>query len=150
MIAKRPKKERAIPREEVKAGKIEKEKPKGPPSQTTLRNKADRLAGAFCRSLGRCEAEGEFGMCCSNRLEWAHCKSRGIKYLRHDPLNCFCLCNVHHREFTKHPDLWKDFVEKVRPGTWQRLNDLLIEQKQKRLKPDYEYWIDYYERRKVA
>lgn len=125
---------------------IEKPKAKNA-SARTLMLRADKLAGAACRALGRCEACDLFGLCCSNRLEWAHLKSRGIKYLRHDPLNCVCLCNIHHRFFTGHPDLFRDFIEDLKPGTWQRLNNLLIEQKEKSLKPDYEYWIDYYTRK---
>ncbi len=133
-----------------KAAKKREDRKNGKVFTKDLENKADQLAGKWCRSHGRCEAEGEHGLRCSDRLEWCHLKSRGYGYIKHDPLNFMCMCNTHHRFFGCQPDLFTDFVDRVRPGTWDRLNALLIEQKQKRLKPDYAYWIDYYKRQEAA
>lgn len=121
----------------------------GMPSANDLIEQADELAGVYCRSVGRCEAEGHSGMKCGGQLQWAHIKSRAHKYIRHDPLNFMCLCVRCHQTFTMNPDLWVRAVEAIRPGTWGRLNALLIEQKERRLKPDYEYWIDFYTRNPV-
>lgn len=115
-----------------------------------LRKEADKLARTYCKRDGVCQAQGYRGRKCSGRLEWAHCKGRDEMQIRHHPDNCFCLCWAHHMYFTSHPDHWKDWVEEQRPGLWQRMDDLLIEASEKRLKPDYEYWIDYYKQRVVA
>lgn len=136
MIQKKPKKEPRIP----------KEKPPKKRSAKSLMTEADNLARAFCKREGCCAARG-YQFTCSGRLEWAHLKSRKLKYIRHDPLNCLPLCWAHHDYFTAHPDLWTGFVAVTFPDRWQRLNDLLIEQRQKRLKPDYLYWIDFYKKR---
>jgi hypothetical protein len=131
--------------EKAKIPKTSSGKPK-PVKRSTLENKADVLARAYCKSIGYCEAHGAHGIRCSERLEWAHCKSRAKDYIKHDPLNCFCLCWSHHKFFTEHPDHWYKWVETARPGTWDRLNALLIEQRNGLLKADYEYWIDFYTR----
>lgn len=99
-------------------------KPKAKSSKW-YRNKCDELAGLLCRSKGRCEAEGYGGIRCSDRLEWAHCKSRRFIAIRHDKLNSLCLCNAHHRHFTEHPDHWTSFVEQTFPGRWDYLNERL-------------------------
>lgn len=116
-------------------------------SQKTLKLKADKLAGEACRSRGHCEAFGwiqEWSAKphkCSGRLEWAHLKSRGICSIRHDPKNCVCLCNICHRHFTQNPDLFKKFIDWLDADRWDYLN----EQMQLHKKPDYGYWIKFYE-----
>lgn len=125
-------------------------------SKKTLKAKADKLAGQSCRARGYCESAAWFGRNedpenpiwseqrrhqCSNRLEWAHIKSRGYCSIRHDPKNCVCLCNICHRYFTQNPDEWKRFIDWLDPDRWDYLNKQLWQQKNK---PDYQFWIDYY------
>lgn len=112
------------------------------PSKTTLKKKADKLAGEACRSKGYCEAYEwpERVYACSQRLEWAHIKSRGICSIRHDPKNCVCLCNICHRYFTQNPDKFKSFIDWLDSERWDYLN----KEMQKQMKPDYEKWIEYY------
>lgn len=132
-------------------------------SKKTLKAKADKLAGQACREKGYCEAHewvqkfmfgidndpqsethGHLvfkGHRCSNRYEWAHIKSRGICSIRHDPKNCVCLCNICHRYFTQNPDRFKHFIDWLDPDRWDYLNEQMCLHK----KPDYEYWIDYYQ-----
>jgi heterodisulfide reductase subunit B len=133
MITKKPKREPRIP----------KDKPRKPSAKSLL-IKADKLARAYCHSTGQCEAKGLTPYKCSDRLEWCHIKSRNHKTIRHDPLNFICMCNTCHRYFTENPDMWYHAIEILRPGAWDRLNALV----QEGLKPDYSYWIDYYQRQK--
>jgi hypothetical protein len=115
---------------------------KSKPKQSTLKSKADSLAAAFCKKERRCQAQGQEGIRCSDRMEWAHLKSRSHGHIRHDPLNALCLCNTHHRFYTNHPDLWVEFVEREFPGRWEFLNRRLQETHGK--KPDYAAWIEFY------
>lgn len=112
------------------------------PSKKTLTAKLDNAARAYCKSHAgeKCQARGEAGLRCSQRLEWCHLKSRGIKIVRWNPDNALCMCNVHHRYFTQHPDRWYEFVEKKYPGRWDELNKIANSGQ----KPDYGYWLEYY------
>lgn len=140
---------------------IPKPKPKKV-SKSTLSKKADNLAGEACRARGYCEArdwarnddkrtqfeawqeEGYSGVLkrnrCSDRLEWAHIKSRSRKNIRWEPWNCVCLCNQCHRFFTQHPDLWTKFIDDYDPFRWDYLNKRLMDGD----KPNPEYWIQFY------
>jgi len=115
-------------------------------SKATLGKKADKLAGIACRERGYCESQSWVkshaikNHRCSNRLEWAHIKSRGIRSIRWDEKNCVCLCNTCHRYFTQNPDEWKRFIDWLDPDRWDYLN----EQMQMHKKPDPEYWIEFY------
>ena len=113
--------------------------------RTTVCNKLDALAREFCKRVQKCEAHHFDGECAGN-LEWCHLKTRSHKGIRHNPLNFICMCSRHHRLFTSHPDWFYNFIEENYPGRWQRLNDLLIEAKEKNLKPDYDYWLEFYRR----
>lgn len=116
-------------------------------SKKTLKAKADKLAGQDCRDRGYCEAEAWIKLkavkkhSCSARLEWAHIKSRSAVSIRHDPKNCVCLCNICHRYFTQNPDEFYRFIDWLDPDRWDYLN----EQWRTHRKPDYEYWIAYYQ-----
>jgi len=123
-----------------KVGKAKAHKKKT--SAASLLARADKLAGAYIRARGVCEAADYPGCQCGGLLAWAHLKSRMHKTIRHDPLNAVCLCYRCHRFFTREPDLWTKFIEERYPGRWQRLNDIL----QEKGRPDYEYWIGYYKR----
>ena len=117
-------------------------------SQTTLRNKADKLAGEACRSKGYCEAEQWMrneGRTCEGRLEWAHVKKRHHLQIRHHPDNCKCLCNKCHWYFTNNEDRWVRFLDDTSPGLLDRLHKLNRELTGS--KPDYAKWIEYYEHR---
>jgi hypothetical protein len=132
--------------------KVEKPKEKVR-SVAAIQREADRLAAAFCKSVGRCEAMGWVAPdgsanACSERYEWAHVKSRGQLFLRHNPRNSFSLCNVCHRRFTEHPDHWYRFVEDTRPGTWDYLNAQIKERRDCKVKMPlrevYADWIGFY------
>jgi hypothetical protein len=97
------------------------------------KNKCDILAQKICVSGGTCSAQG-YGFDCSTQLQWAHLKSRRFAVIRHDPKNSTCLCAAHHRFFTDHPDLWRDFIEEMFPGRWAYLNERLREN----VKVDYQ------------
>lgn len=108
-------------------------------SRTSLRDEADKHAVAYCRAFGACAAYGYNAKdCppreCGDRIEWAHVKSRGEEYIRHWPENALPLCNGHHRFFTGHPDAWYRFVETVRPGLWDRLNGVLNDRRDAKVK----------------
>lgn len=120
-------------------------KPKRKTKQSTLKNQADKYARDFVmkRDLDCVAANFELlgrVIHCTDRCEWAHLKSRSHATIRHDPRNAVKLCWAHHKFFTNHPDLWTQFIEKLYPGRWQELNVVL----QRRVKPDYQFWIDYY------
>jgi len=87
------------------------------------------LARKVCLSVGSCEAAGwEWNgkvYSCSDRLEWAHVKSRRHISIKYDPENATCLCNTHHKFFTQHPDQWFKFIETKYPGRWDSLNEKL-------------------------
>lgn len=119
------------------------------PSVKTLRNKADRLAAAYCKRAGSCAASGHVGrlgaISCSGRIEWAHLKSRGHLSIRHDPRNAMPLCHAHHRWFTLNPDEWVAFAERRDPGVWDYLNHSLNSRPRKPLREVFESWIRFYE-----
>ena len=98
--------------------------------QAFYKNKCDALAQKRCVSLGYCEA-CEYGHPkapdCKGLLSWCHLKSRRFAILRHDPKNSVCMCAAHHRFFTDHPDLFRDFIEEKFPGRWAYLNVRLQE-----------------------
>ncbi len=144
---KSPEEQKAY-RDKINARNRERRKNGDIPRKDLLK-KADKLARTYCKRDEQCQAQGYRGIKCSPRLEWAHCKGRDEMQIRHHPDNCFCLCWAHHAFFTSHPNLWTQWVEEQRPGLWQRMDDLLIEATAKRLKPDYEYWIDFYQRQGV-
>lgn len=123
-----------------------------PPKNWELCLKADELARAYFHSHGECLAAGyEYNgkmYQCSRRFEWCHIKSSRHRTIRHSPLNAVCMCNTHHRLFTEHPDLWTAFIEEKFPGRWDHLNAVLLEGG----KPDYQYYIDFYQKelKKIA
>lgn len=127
-------------------------KPKKKTTASSLRAKADRLAREACVSRGVCEAAAWPGIQnkCSGRLEWAHIKSRGPAYysIRHDPLNCVCLCSLHHRWFHSEPDKFYRFIEWIDAGRWDYLNSKLNERSscghRMPLADVYRSWIDHY------
>lgn len=107
--------------------------------------KLDALAGAACRERGYCEAHSwkqstGFTFKCSSRMEWAHIKSRGYRVIRHDPLNCVCLCNICHRFFTQNPNRFTEFINWLDPERWSYLEKKLL------TKTDYDYWLVFYAR----
>ena len=107
------------------------------PSAKTLTAKLDALARAHCiaNACGKCLRCGGRG-----RLEWCHLKSRGYKAIRWNPANSAALCCQCHRYFTMNPDLWREFMERLRPGIWGILNKIL----QRKEKPDYAGWLAFY------
>lgn len=140
--------------------KARKQKPK----YKLLEAKADRLAREACVSVGKCMACGtpvwfdqhidsedkrkiRSILKCSGRFEWCHLVSRGVRSLRHDPENCVCLCNIHHRFFTQQPAAFTDFMESINPGVWERLAMKQWGGKKEPLENIYQRWIDYYEGR---
>ena len=67
------------------------------PTKTKLRNKCDKLVGALCRSLGKCEICGN-----TENLQWCHFITRAVIKLRYLPKNYACLCSGCH--FKAHDD----------------------------------------------
>lgn len=113
--------------------------------QRTLKARADVLAAAWCKKDGiclACHCGVEGGS--DGRLEWAHLKSRGEACIRHEPSNAVPLCHAHHFRFTKHPDEWYEFIERVFPGRWAHLRDMVRNHKETNTKTDYQFWIDWY------
>ena len=152
--------------------KARKQKPK----YKLLEAKADRLAREACVSAAKCMACGtpvwfdrhlsdginpedwedpcpsdlrkiRVILNCSGRFEWCHLVSRGVRSLRHDPENCVCLCNIHHRFFTQQPAAFTAFMESINPGVWERLAMKQWGGKKEPLENIYQRWIDYYEGR---
>jgi hypothetical protein len=121
----------------------------GKPRQKSLQAKADKLCREyFKRTCMVCEAADSpivdgLKVPTGGHLEWAHLKSRRHGVIRHDPLNWMALSWATHAFMTCQPDIFTKFVEQRYPGRWQRLNDLLAEG----TKPDYEFWISFYERK---
>jgi len=96
-------------------------------SKKYLRNKADKLVGAKCRSLGKCEFCGE-----KKTLQWSHFISRAIIKLRYDPRNYACLCySCHYLKGHMHPKWFTDQWEKLRG----RGITLKLEQESNQLEP---------------
>lgn len=107
------------------------------------KREADRRLAAFCRRRdgGRCQVPG----CGSTyRLEWAHLIRRArAPSLRWTPDNATTLCHRHHAYFTHAGDgVWRDFVEEVLPGRWERLRQL----ERYTGRPDLEAILDLYGR----
>ena len=136
--------------------KTAKKKPKKKaPSKTSLRNKADKLCRAWFHAAEECVACKEViitgvpgaRLFCSGNLEWCHLVSRSVGVLRHHPLNAIPMCSAHHRYFTQRPLEFWEFVEKTMPGRSQRLKDLELEIRTSNSKPDYEFWIAWYQKR---
>lgn len=144
MLQKSTKKPR-IPKSNVPGANRMRKTKAGKPRQKSLCAKADKLCREYFQKTAKeCEAKGAivcgFPIPHSERLEWAHLKSRRHKTIRHHPLNYMALSWAAHAFFTCHPDLFTVFVEQKYPGRWERLNDLLKEGS----KPDYEYWVSFY------
>jgi hypothetical protein len=124
----------------------------GSASWKTLERKADDLARKYCVRAGQCAANGHItgGKVhrCSDSLEWCHLKSRGVAALRHNPDNAVCLCNVHHRYFTMHPDEWYRFIESNYPGRWDDLKSheeaMHTAFKVKFKEQVFKHWIEFY------
>lgn len=55
--------------------------------KTSLRKRCDKLVGAMCRAIGRCEICGK-----TQNLQWCHFVTRARIHLRYEPLNYACLC----------------------------------------------------------
>ena len=79
------------------------------PTKTSLRNKADKLAGQLCRSKGKCEHCGK-----TETLQWCHIHSRSLGKLRYDERNCVCLCASCHAHFHSKPLEFTQFIGKVK------------------------------------
>ena len=134
--------------------KTAKKKPKKKaPSKTSLRNKADKLCRAWFHAAEECVAckvpisQAPACFSCGGNLEWCHLVSRSVGVLRHHPLNAIPMCSAHHRYFTQRPLEFWEFVEKTMPGRSQRLKDLEREIRTSYSKPDYEFWIAWYQNR---
>lgn len=66
---------------------------------------------------------------CHGELECCHVKTRSYKMLRVEPLNVVSMCSRHHAWFTMNPASFGDFMEKLRPGNEDFLNELIRERK---------------------
>ena len=76
-------------------------------TKKSLRAKADRIVGTWCRSLGYCEkCNSQIGLC------WCHIITRSILKLRYEEKNNLCLCNSCHKHFHNKPLEFSDFVRK--------------------------------------
>ena len=135
-------------------------KPRKAPGKATgssLTRKAEKLARNAClENCGhRCMAAGRFGVECAPRiaagrvwpfLEWCHLQSRGMgggDRLKFHPENCIALCGAHHKWFTSHDLTFRQFIEEIWPGRWDKLAEL------ERILPrgsgnDSKFWADYY------
>lgn len=107
------------------------------PTKKTLKRNCKEQFNAWVRGSGVCVAKGERGIECSNRLECCHLKSCGIEILRFDQRNVVPMCNLHHRHYTEHADHWTEFIDRLLPGLWNELDDLLVEHRDKLGKTDY-------------
>jgi 5-methylcytosine-specific restriction endonuclease McrA len=56
-----------------------------------------------------------------DRLQCAHIISRSYKAIRVDPDNAIALCQSCHVRFTHRPLEWRDFIDEMWPGRWDRL-----------------------------
>ena len=89
------------------------------PSRGTLRNKADRIAGAKVRARGYCQGAWYERVQCGGPLEWCHIVSRSNYRLRWEPLNALCMCAGHHRWFTTNPLAWAEYVRTQFPENYE-------------------------------
>lgn len=112
---------------------------------STLRRKCDELMSLWVRRSNVCMAHGEQGISCSNRLETCHLKSRNNLIVRFEPMNVVPMCNLHHRFYTEHPDLWTKFVESRFPGLWDGINERILQARKDGEKVDYSYWLTFYQ-----
>lgn len=78
---------------------------------------ADKLVGTFIKTRDRACLH------CGKRddLEWAHIRSRGMKFIRYDLDNSVALCRGHHFYFTRNPGAWDLWVEERWPGKLSEL-----------------------------
>ena len=79
------------------------------PAKKALRNKADKLTGAMCRSKGKCEFCGK-----TEELQWAHFITRGVIKLRYEPKNYACLCAGCHFRGHEHPKWFSDEWDRLK------------------------------------
>lgn len=85
---------------------------------STNKEAATRLHSLIVRSIGRCEAEGMFGVECMGALQCAHVIPRRFAATRTDLANGRSLCLRHHHHVDSFPG---DMVELVGRDTYDAL-----------------------------
>lgn len=80
---------------------------------------ADALAGAACRSRGKCQMSGLDNVTCKGNLSWCHIVEKVQPYvMRWDPMNCLAMCSGHHVFYTFRHARWMLQIEKNFPENW--------------------------------
>jgi hypothetical protein len=70
----------------------------------------DKLAGALCRSRGKCQAAGSRKGDCKGPIQWCHIVSRRYLSTRWDMDNCLAMCAACHMFYTYHPVEWENLI----------------------------------------
>lgn len=91
------------------------------PSRKSLRDKADRLAGAKCRAKAYCELAGMDRVRCGGVFQWAHIVGRANYRLRWEPWNSLCLCAGHHVYYTHHGFEWFQIIADRFPDQYGKI-----------------------------
>lgn len=123
---------------------------------TTLRTTADNLARADCYTRGECQLAfwqkvrppESTGGKCKGSLQWAHIVKRHFLEVRHDPDNCWLLCDSCHRYFEDHPDEFYQATEVLDPGRHEYLYSQMRSLRVTNIRVIYENWIGYYRDKK--
>jgi hypothetical protein len=118
----------------MKSRKTKREKTKKPRvrGKKSLRRECDRLVGAACRAVGKCEFCGM-----QRTLQWCHYISRAVIKLRYNRNNNACLCYGCHVKGHQHPGWFTEQWDKLKGwGT-----TLYLEQESNRLEP---ITVDFY------
>jgi hypothetical protein len=94
-----------------------------------------RAAANTCEAMGVEYLNGGESLThCHGDLQCCHIKTRRYGALRCEPANAISMCARHHRWFTDNPASFGAFIEEIRPGTEDLLNELLQERKHFQLK----------------
>ena len=148
-VKKHLRKDGSVKRGYTKTGKV---------SLATLRTSADNLARADCHSRGECQLSfwqkvrppKTTGGKCKGSLQWAHIVKRHNLEVRHDPDNCWLLCDSCHRYFEDHPDEFYLATEALDPGRHDYLHAQMRDKRNTDIRVIYLEWIAFYKSKRSA
>ena len=121
-------------------------------SASWFRAKLDEACKANIRSIGRCEAEGMFGIECSSQLH-AHHISRCRHYVnRWYEGNLVCLCAKHHMHLHDHAKdeielvnkLWEGATYEIDGNTFSHYDYLMWREHNEPFARNYEDLLEYW------
>lgn len=83
--------------------------------------KLDGLCSNIVKRKGGCELNGMDHVVCKGTLQTMHIISRRYQLTRWFLENLLCGCAAHHYYYTIRPEEWRQLIDRISPGLYERL-----------------------------